>query len=531
MGSFVRDLSKMNWRDNFVRLATILVLVWGLEIIISWGLGFFIKPASQQQAATIKSGERVTTLAAAEIREPLKFDVDFVDQPIKSTEMRADVLSDKTKMSFSSYGATVDQYKFLQGEKPLTTVVPSVDSDKVQRLFLVGLDMMTPFFYRLIENRQDGDFTRVTFEGESSVVRITKTFLISNKTSKIDLDLTIEPLELGVVNGVRPRIFLTGPQLVMGWQDPVGGLVLNENGKIEKIVAKSIAKTAWAAPCIFGVQDRYFVHTLVQDANRFVKRGYFMARDGERVTAILEGPIVKEKMNWKLSFYCGPKEGQSLNAVDQRLEQLLEYGWFSWLAKLMLRLLEFLNSYLHNYGLAILVVALILNLIMVPLNLRSQKGMDKQREFTRKMKHIEQRFADDKERLQVEKLELIKKYGMFPGMGMGCLPILVQIPIFAGLASALRSSIELYQAPFLFWITDLSGPDTYYILPILTVVCTYFSMKSPQNSGPVQNVTILITMLFLGYMMLQLSSGLVLYVLVGTFVRLIQMRFLNVKKA
>jgi len=530
MGSFVRDLRKMNWRDNFVRLATILVLVWGFEIIISWGMGFFIKPTPQQQVTEVKSGERITTLAAAEIREPLRFDVDFVDSPTEAKEQQIAVTSNQATLGLTTNGATIDRYKSLRcGEKSLVTLTPSASSERVQRLFMVGLDAMTPFFYRLVENRVDGDRTIVRFEGESPVARITKTFTIAQKTSQVDLALTIEPL--GQAEPIRPRIFVTGPQLVMGWQDPVGGLVLNESGKIEKVVAKNIAKTAWVSPGVFGVQDRYFVHALVKDQNHFARRGYFMARDGERVTAIIEGPIVKEKTTWTLSFYCGPKEEQSLNAVDARLESLLEYGWFSWLTKLMLHLLEFLNRYLHNYGLAILAISLVLNLAMVPLNIHSQKGMEKHKEFSRKMKHIEQRFADDKERLQVEKLELIKKYGMFPGMGMGCLPIFVQIPIFAGLASALRSSIELYQAPFLLWITDLSGPDTYYILPILTVICTYFSMKTPQSGGAVQNVTMIIMMFFVGYMMLKLSAGLVLYVLVGTVVRLVQMRFLNFKKA
>ncbi|HBL98478.1 TPA: hypothetical protein DDZ86_02440 [Candidatus Dependentiae bacterium] len=528
----------MNWRDTFVRFGTILVIFWVVNILVSWGMNFFMGPRSTNTVLTeeVKSGQRVTALPAPEIRQPLKLEIDFVDTPTSDTEHKLELPARLSRVEFTNFGATVGR---LVTERPaegteLQTVSPLPLTDKENRLFLVALDTMTPFFYTTTESKTEGNMSSITFIGESPVARITKTFTVSTAGNLLDLILTIEPLQKDIP--VQPRLFIPAPSLTANQlghpifsrnSEMLSGVVLGIKGNVDKVAATDINDAAWAMPQMFGVQDRFFAHLLVKDHQAFARRGYFKHDSNNNLSAIIEGPVIKEKTTWTLSFYCGPKEAARLNEVDSRLEALLEYGWFSWFAKILMKILCFINSYVHNYGWAIIILALLINLIMFPFTQRGQKSMIKQQEMMKKMKHLEQKYADDKERLQQEKMELIRKYGAFPG-GVGCLPLFIQIPIFAGLSNALRSAIELHQAPFIFWITDLSSPDPLYIIPILLGISTFFA--AAKSTDAKQNVMMIIMSLVITGVMMKLSVGIGLYVLVGTLVRVIQVRVVKIKK-
>ncbi len=523
----------MNWRDTFIRFGTILVIFWVVNSLVSWGMHFFMGPKSGTvpMMEEVKSGQRITALSTPEIRQPLKLEVDFVDTPLTETEHKLELPAHQSRIEFTNFGGTVDR---LISERPeghkLQTVSPLPLTERENRLFLVALDNMTPFFYTLTESKSDKGSSSITFIGESPTARITKTFSISPANNLIDLTLTIEPLQKDIP--VQPRLFITRPELLDAQgHEIVSGIVLGTNEKLEKIAPADIVDAVWAMPQMFGVQDRFFTHILIKDHQAFARRGYFKNSAGNHLSAILEGPSIKEKTTWTLSFYCGPKEAALLSAIDPRLEVLMEYGWFSWFAKILMKILRFINSYVHNYGWAIVILALLINLAMLPFTQRGQKSMLKQQEMMKKMKHLEQKYADDKERLQQEKMELIRKYGAFPG-GIGCLPVLIQIPIFAGLSNALRSSIELHQAPFIFWITDLSSPDPLYIIPILLGVSTFFATAgSSASSDAKQSFMMIVMSLIITGVMMKLSVGIGLYVLVGTLARVIQVKLMKPKKA
>ena len=145
-----------------------------------------------------------------------------------------------------------------------------------------------------------------------------------------------------------PRIFFPGPYIQqLSDREVINGIVYSDRGRLKKISRKSkdIEIGVWAAPTLFGVEDRYFVNALVDDRQGFVHRAYFRTDGVDRLTAVLEGPELKEKQSWHLSFYCGPKEAHAMGVVDQRLESTLEYGWLAPLAKGMMYLLNFICSY------------------------------------------------------------------------------------------------------------------------------------------------------------------------------------------
>jgi len=201
-----------------------------------------------------------------------------------------------------------------------------------------------------------------------------------------------------------------------------------------------------------------------------------------------------------------------MSAVDERLAKVVDYaGIFSGISRFMLWVLKWLFTYLHNYGLAILVLTFLVRLVLLPFTMNSEDSLKKRAEFDKKLKYIQQKYKDDSARLAEERAELIKKHGM-PGLG-GCLPLLLQIPIFMALARVLGSTIELYKAPFAGWIHDLSAPDPLYILPVMvaaSMIAQAFFVDEKQR------FTMLISALIFGAVAVNFASGLTLYILAST---------------
>jgi YidC/Oxa1 family membrane protein insertase len=206
-----------------------------------------------------------------------------------------------------------------------------------------------------------------------------------------------------------------------------------------------------------------------------------------------------------------------MTPVDERLEKTLDYySWFAPLAHLLLRLLRWLYTYLHNYGLAIIVLTVLMKLLLLPFTIRGERGMKQRNEMQKKLTYIQQRYKDDPEVLARERAELIRKYGV-PGFG-GCIPLLLQIPIFFALSRVLSSALELYQAP-MFWISDLSTKDPYYILPVL--VC--LTMLLQALTADAQHRMSMIAMAFIfGAFASSFSAGLALYICVSTILGVLQ---------
>jgi YidC/Oxa1 family membrane protein insertase len=231
----------------------------------------------------------------------------------------------------------------------------------------------------------------------------------------------------------------------------------------------------------------------------------------------MESDLIEQSTTWNLSFFVGPKDEKAMAPVDPRLEQLLDYsGILAPLARVLLWVLNYLYEFLHNYGWAIVVMTILINLLLLPLNLKSAQGMKKYTEFQKKLEYIKKKYKDDPDTLSREQAALITKHGM-PGLG-GCLPKLLQLPIFFALSRVLSNSIQLYQAPFL-WIKDLSSKDPYYILPIAIVISMIIQSTA---TDPKQRFTMMAVALVFGAVAANFSAGLCLYILVGIILMNIQ---------
>jgi len=226
------------------------------------------------------------------------------------------------------------------------------------------------------------------------------------------------------------------------------------------------------------------------------------------------------------NLYIGPKDLGILKAQDNRLEEVIDYGWFAALAKPLVKVLKYLYRYTGNYGIAIIIITVVLKIIFFPLTQKSYKSMKEMQKLQPKMTELREKYKNDRDRMNREVMELYKTHKVNP-MG-GCLPMLVQIPVFFALYRALMYSIELRHAPFMLWITDLSAKDPYYVTPIIMGVTMFIQQKmTPSNMDPVQAKMMLALPVVFTFMFLNFPSGLVIYWLVNNVLTIAQQYYIN----
>ncbi|WP_165174567.1 membrane protein insertase YidC [Desulfovibrio sp. ZJ369] len=230
-----------------------------------------------------------------------------------------------------------------------------------------------------------------------------------------------------------------------------------------------------------------------------------------------------------VSYWLGPKERTQLLAVSDQLAKSIDLGMFSIIAKGLLWLLEFFHKYVHNWGVAIILLTILIKAVFWPLTAKSYASMEKMKKLQPLMTAIREKHKDNKELMNKEVMALYKTYGVNPASG--CVPILIQLPVFFGLYQALLTSIELRHAPFIMylpftdklWLADLSAKDPFYITPIIMGLTMFLQQRmSPPATDPTQQkimmfLPLIFTVLFLGF-----PAGLVLYWLVNNILSIAQ---------
>ncbi|HYX39289.1 MAG TPA: membrane protein insertase YidC [Oligoflexus sp.] len=232
-----------------------------------------------------------------------------------------------------------------------------------------------------------------------------------------------------------------------------------------------------------------------------------------------------------LSGYFGPKQRDILAAHDPALASSIKLGWFSFFAHPLMIVLKELHKLLHNWGLAIIVITVLLKLLFYPLTKAAAVSMKKMQKLQPEMTAIREKFKDDPQRQQRELMAFMSQNKVNPFKG--CLPILPQIPVFIAFYNLLSQTIELRHAPFFGWITDLASRDPYYITPILLAVGMFLQQKLTPNPGMDKNqekIMLMMPVIF-GLMMLSMPAGMVLYMITNTIVSIVQQQWLNKRLA
>jgi YidC/Oxa1 family membrane protein insertase len=220
-------------------------------------------------------------------------------------------------------------------------------------------------------------------------------------------------------------------------------------------------------------------------------------------------------------FYIGPKDQYRLEEISPGLNLTVDYGFLWWLAQPMFALLTFVHGLVNNWGVAIIVLTIIVKTLLFPLSAAGFKSMAKMRKLQPEMARLKERYGDDRQQFTQAMMALYKKEGANP-LG-GCLPILMQMPVFLALYWTLMESYELRQAPFMLWINDLSTMDPYFVLPILMGASMFVTqMMQPEPPDPMQAKVMKVMPVMFTFFFLWFPSGLVLYWLVNNLLSIAQ---------
>lgn len=222
--------------------------------------------------------------------------------------------------------------------------------------------------------------------------------------------------------------------------------------------------------------------------------------------------------------YMGPKDRPSLTLAGHELPLMIDMGFFAAIANQLTRLLSFIHDYVPNWGLAIILLTLLIRSLLFPVTNLSFKSMAKMRRLKPEIDRINELYKDDAEKKGAATMELWRKHKVNPAAG--CLPMIVQLPVFWALYASLSTNIELFHMPFALWWTDLSSPDTYYVLPILLGALMHLQQRlSPTTMDPAQAKMMLYFMpVMITAFMLFLPSGLCLYMLTSSALGIGQMK-------
>ena len=313
------------------------------------------------------------------------------------------------------------------------------------------------------------------------------------------------------------------------------GMALLLDNKLEEFAPKKLkeGKSLTGQIGWMAYEVDYFIAAIAPDTPQKATVDGRLLTSGA-VESIYGAPAVsmapQEQYETRFTLYLGPRELSTLKQLDKGLDQAINFGWTDIIAKPLLHLLRFFNRYVKNYGVSIILLTILVKILFWPLTHKSYKSMKEMQKLQPLMAKLREKYKNDKQQMNKELMGLYKTYKVNP-MG-GCLPMVIQIPVFFALFRILGNSIELRHAPFLFWINDLSAPDRLfnfpfqipfmsppYGLPVLTLLMgasMFIQQKmTPTPGDPTQAKVMMFLPVIFTVMFINFPSGLVLYWLVN----------------
>ena len=312
-----------------------------------------------------------------------------------------------------------------------------------------------------------------------------------------------------------------------------GAAVYSDKEKFQKVEFKDIDnnKTKYAKQTEdgwIGMLQHYFVAAWLPEDK--IHREYFIRKLDENLYSIgFVYPTLTLEPGKHVSadtrLYVGPTES-NLDKVAQGLGLTVDYGWLTIIATPLFWIMSLIHGWTHNWGVAIVLLTVLIKLLFFPLSAASYRSMAKMRVVAPKLEKIKQQYADDREQLNRAMMELYKTEKINP-LG-GCLPVLIQIPVFIALYWAILSSVELRFAPFYGWITDLSSADPYYVLPIIMGASMIIQMRlNPKPPDPIQAKVMQVMPIMFSVMFFFFPAGLVLYSIVNNILSILQQWYIT----
>lgn len=427
-------------------------------------------------------------------------------------------------------------YKDLK-QKDLIDMVSSPEQGLPFEIYLAGLPQLglLPFQANIPDNIEVTSNTTLSFTKNLGFLEIEKYFTF--KSDSYFIDATVLLKNLGNET-IRDRLLVRG---VFSPFSKGNGYVFKGpfyyTDHLNEVKLKDTLAEYSGNLKFLGYMDVYFLSAIIPLENSTFKSTFRkLTPENEEFILWTEEINLPPKEEKKFSFkiYMGPKKSDALAKEYPLLTKALYFGIFDFIAKPLLYLLKFLHQFFHNYGLTIILVTLIIRILFYPLNHLSYKSMKKMQELQPIFQKLREKYKDDPKTLQKEIMNLYRTQKINPFSG--CLPILIQIPVFIAFYKVLLMAIELRHAPFILWINDLSAPERLYLgsfsipwlggIPILTIlmgISMFIQQKlTPTTMDPAQGKIMLILPLFFTILFINFPSGLVLYWFVNNILSILQ---------
>jgi YidC/Oxa1 family membrane protein insertase len=505
------------------------------------------KPATTTTTATTKTTTTTTTTERRTGSQPVPTpgraeSPPYVVTPVSAASVvQTTIESTEFTARFTNRGAELVSFqlrKYRDADGHPVELVKARDPRRTDYPFAIETtdakmaDRLNAALYQLSERVEKGVHILEYRYAGADGVSVTKTFRIDDEFL-FRFAVAVHPTFPYRV-AVGPGIRTLDPEEKDSRTIVTGNAVVKRDDKFSIIAReKSDAVNLFDGVQFIGVEDNYFLALLEPDrpsngvvhavnfpiaGSKEVRRDFYIAVNG--------GPDGTVSGN----AFFGPKQ---TNLVDRYgFGDVLEFGHFGIISRVLLIALVWVNTFTRNFGWAIIVLTVIIKLVLYPLQHKSIVSMKKMQKLQPKMEQIKSRYKksktdpDQRQKMNMEMMNLYKVEGVNP-MG-GCLPMLVQLPILWGFYSLLSRAIELRGAPFLLWIHDLSLKDPYYITPALMTVTMFIQQwMTPTTADPAQRKMFMIMPIFFGILFKELPSGLVLYWLVQNILTIIQQIIMN----
>ena len=465
------------------------------------------------------------------------------------------------EMQVASPGARLDAFQLNQYRQQVDADSPAMDMvrTKTSGYLPMAVDLLDHSDWELATRPFVSDAPKTSrispddlskqisfFTTVPDKVKLTKSFDVSPGTYVVDATIEIENLSDDKLSDQLGISFYFQPYEAGETSYNISQISLLKNGALEYFQTKDILKQnpVFEPPVSWiGYENNYFIQAIIPletagyrlvprvlDENKHLLQLVYLTDPFE----LAKG----ERKTFKIRLYLGPKEIETLQQAGHDLTRAVDFGWFTFLAKPLLLVLRWFYKYTHNYGVAIILLTVIIKIIFWPLTHKSYKSMQVMKKIQPKIAQVREKYKDDREKLNQELMMLYRTYKVNP-LG-GCLPMVLQIPVFFALYRMLYGALELRHKPFMLWINDLTAPDRLHIgidlpylggIPVLTLLMgasMFIQQKmTPTGGDPRQEKIMLLMPVIFTVFFINFPSGLVLYWLVNNILSIVQQYWIN----
>ena len=542
----------------------LLAIVLSFLLFLAWHFYFAPTqtPLPQQKEAATTTTQPQTLPPPAALSPVLPPKVDF------STQKMWSIGDSLYKMKIIAQGARESSFELLRFKEELKPDSPPMQMIRDTAYLPLDVELLFHKDWDLYRRSFTSDVPTeikiapgeppisIPFQTEiPGKVRLTKIFTVQADSYAMDLEIQIQNLSAEKLSDQMGLSFYFKPYSESAHQTyNQSRLTFSTNGSNHDLGPKDFSKPEATSKLPYdwvAYQDNFFIQAIIPLTQGNYQIIPSIVNDETQHNQITRLVFLTDKFDldpnesssFKLRLYNGPKEINTLQEAGHNLSAAVDYGWFTFLAKPLLVGLKWFYSFTHNYGIAIILLTIIIKIVFWPLTQKSYTSMQKMKKIQPKIQQIREKYKDDKEKLNQELMQVYKTHKVNP-MG-GCLPMALQIPVFFALYRMLNSAVELRHQPFALWIHDLTAPDRLNLgfsvdlpmighldgLPVLTIlmgITMFLQQKMTPSSGdPRQEKIMLIMPVMFTFFFINFPAGLVLYWFVNNILSIAQQYWIN----